>query len=777
MGQNLTVSYGKFVVRWRWPVLVVSLALAAALIVGMKNLTFSTDYRVFFGPDNPQLAAQDHLERTYTKVDMVTIGVRPREGDMFTPRMLGILYELTEEAWQIPYVVRVDSLPNYQHTVADGDDLVVDDLVRDPADLSPARLAEIRDVALSEPSLSGRLISTDGTTSQVMITLEISDTAPETLKRIVDPVREMAARVEEQHPDVDVALSGNIMLSNAFSEAAENDSRTLIPGMFGVLALGMWFFLRSFSGMISSMLVVLFSVLSALGLVGHLGFQLNSASISAPIIILTIAVADAIHLLMTCYVYMHRGMDRKAATVESLRINFQPVFLTSLTTAIGFLSLNFNDSPPFRDLGNISAIGVGAAWFYSMTLLPALMVILPMKPRGEKQRGQVLLENYVEWVIARKNRILTLMILMVVGTAVFIPRLVYNDKFIEFFDTDIEFRRDSDFLMKHLAGPYTMEVSVPAGEDGAIAEPAYLNRLQAFTEWLKVQPEVVHVFSMVDVMKRLNKSMHGDDPGWYRLPDRRDLAAQYLLLYEMSLPYGLDLNNQIDVGKSATRVTAILGNINSHEMIDLKQRTDQWFRENVAEEELRSAGGTSVALIFAFLTQRTFDSMFWGTGVAFLLISLCLVFALKSLKLGLVSLVPNIIPAIVAFGLWAAFVGEIGLYASGVTATALGMIVDCTVHFLSKYKRAREEKNFGARDSVRYAFAMVGAPLWVSSLVLIFGFCTLGLSDYVMNAKMGILTAQIIAVAMVTDFLLLPTILLFVDKKKGEKHALSEQKA
>ncbi|MFC7049768.1 efflux RND transporter permease subunit [Emcibacter nanhaiensis] len=771
MSDKYIISYGRFIVRWRWIVAFLCLLLAGLVGAGVTKLGFNTDYRIFFGPDNPQLATQDDLEANYSKVDLVTIGLYSSEKSVFSRQMLGIIKDVTEQAWTFPAVSRVDSLTNFQHTEAEGDDLYVDDLVRDAADLTDADLEKIRAIALNEPSLVNRLVSEDGRTTQIMVTVQPADTQPDTLKKIVAPIRAMAAQIEKDHPDVEVALSGTVVMSLSMSEASEADSETLIPVMFAVIALTLLIFLRSVSGMVISMVVVFSSVLFALGLTGHYGFYLNVASAASPVIIVTIAVADTIHLLATFYVHMRRGMAKKDAVVESLRINFQPVFITSVTTAIGFLSLNFNDSPPFNHLGNISAIGVFAAWFFAITLLPSLLAILPTGPLGETRREHIVLENYVEWVIERRNTILVGMIVSCVAVAAFIPRLEYYDNFISFFSKNVEFRKDSEFMLDNLVGPYTMELSVSSGEEGGIANPDYMKQLQEFTDWLEAQPEVVHVFSIVDVMKRLNKNMHGDDPAWYKLPEERNLAAQYLLLYEMSLPYGLDLNNQIDIGKSATRVTASLGDVNTTDMKALTERTREWFDARQGEGRIMTPGGTSPGIIFAYLTRRTFDSMMVGTGVAFVLISLCLVAALRSFRLGLISIVPNVLPAVAAFGLWAIIDGRLGIFASAVTATALGLIVDCTVHFLSKYRRGSLEKGLGPEDSVRYAFAMVGSPLWISSLVLICGFVTLGFSDYLINAKMGLLTALIIAVALVTDFLLLPTILLFVDKKGSKKDA------
>jgi len=768
--KNPVVSYGNFIVNRPWFVLFASVFVVILLAYGVKNIYFSSDYRAFFGPDNPQLAAQDELEQTYSKVDTVSIVLKPDEGDIYNKKFLALVYELTKESWQVPHAIRVDSLSNFQHTRAEEDDMIVEDLVPDPDALDQKQLDLIRTVSMTEPALLNRLVSRDGKTTQISITIEAPDTERTTLAKVVRQVREMAEVARAENPDVHIALSGNVMMSITFAEAAQHDMTTLFPLMYGLLALTILLFVRSLAGMVSTMLVVILSVVAAIGVAGYIGWGLNGVSVNSFVVILTISVADAIHLLLTYFGELRKGANRKMATVESLRINMQPVFLTSLTTVIGFLSLNFNDSPPFREFGNISAFGVIAAWFLSVTFLPALMTIIPMTSRGHKQYENSILSRYVEWVLVQKRNILIGSLVVLAVSAALLPKLVYNDKFVEFFSPNLQFRQDTDFLMDNLTGIYTIEFSVPSGEDGGIANPRYLAKLDEFANWFRTQPEVLHVLTFADVMKRLNKNMNGDKPEFYRLPESRNLAAQYLLLYEMSLPYGLDLNNQIDVGKSATRLTVILDNINTDAMKSLKYRAEDWLAQN-APPEMQSRGGTSVNLIFAFLTKRTFDSMFWGTGLAFLLISACLVVALRSVKLGLVSLVPNIMPVIVAFAIWAVINGELGMFAASVTATALGLIVDCTVHFLSKYRRGKTEKNLDVEDAVRYAFSMVGTALWVSSLVLIVGFSSLMLSDFSMNSKMGALTALVIGVALVVDFLLLPVILLYLDKKKDKVNA------
>ncbi|HIP80022.1 MAG TPA: RND family transporter, partial [Kiloniellaceae bacterium] len=494
--------------------------------------------------------------------------------------------------------------------------------------------------------------------------------------------------------------------------------------------------------------------------------NLTPPSSTAPTITLTLAVADSIHLLVTLLHAMRHGASKQEAIVESLRVNFHPIFLTSLTTAIGFLSLNFSDAPPFRDLGNITAIGVLAAWIYSVTFLPAFLAVVPLRVKQQTEARSDMMQKLAEFVLRRRQFLLYGMSALIIALAVWIPRIELNDQFVNYFDPSIPFRADTDFAMENLSGIYQIEFSLPATAEGGISEPDYLAKVDAFSDWLREQPGVVHVQTITDIFRRLNKNMHGDDPEWYRLPDERDLAAQYLLLFEMSLPYGLDLNNQINVDKSSLRFIATLENITTREARTLKQDSEAWIADNIPASATEA---TSPFVMFAYISERNTQSMLFGTGLALVLISFSLIVFLRSLKVGLLSIVPNVIPAVMAFGFWGLLVGEIGLASSVVAATSLGIIVDDSVHFLSKYLRARRERGASPEDAVRYAFATVGRALTVTSAVLVAGFAVLALSAFQLNQSLGLLTALAIFAALVADFLLLPPLLLAIDKEK--KHA------
>ena len=407
-------------------------------------------------------------------------------------------------------------------------------------------------------------------------------------------------------------------------------------------------------------------------------------------------------------------------------------------------------------------MGVVASFLMSISLLPALVTLLPVKVRQVGYRRDRMMQKLGEFVVQKRRSLLWGMAMIIIVLITGLPRNELNDIFVHYFDESIKFRRDSDFTTENLTGIYNIEYSLQSGEPGGISNPGFLKDVAAFADWYQQQPEVIHVNSITDVMKRLNRNLHNDNENMYRLPVERDLAAQYLLLYEMSLPYGLDLNNQINVDKSSTRVTVTLTTLSTNQLLDIEKRASDWLTENASHIDTGEGSGTSI--MFAHIGHRNIISMLIGTTVALFLISLLLVFALRSVKIGLVSLIPNLIPAALGFGLWGYFVGEIGLSLSVVTTMTLGIVIDDTVHFLSKYLRARREKHLTPQDAVRYAFETVGRALLITSIVLITGFMVLSLSSFELNSGMGLLTAIVIALALMADFLFLPPLLMKIEE-------------
>ncbi len=769
-------AYGHWLLRFRWLVILLSVGAVLFAASGGKYLGFTTNYRVFFSENNPQLLAFDALEAQYSKNDNVLFVLTPKDGNVFIPETLGAIEELTAEAWKIPFSIRVDSLSNFQNTEAEADDLIVGDLYTDARSLQSEDLQKIREIALHEPLLINRLISSDGSVAGVNVTIQLpgKDEMGET-PAVVSYARDLVDKIQQAYPDIDIRLTGMILMNNAFSESSQGDMQSLVPLSFALMLLTLGFLIRGVSGTLVTTLVILLSIVAAMGVAGFIGYPITPPSASSPTIILTVAIANCVHILMTMLHEMRRGREKKEAIVESLRVNLQPVFLTSLTTAIGFLTMNFSEVPPFQHLGNIVAIGVVVSFLLSVTFLPAIMSLLPVRVRVREDGRPHAMQHFAEFVVKKRTLLLWGFGGFVILLTAAISRNELNDVFVHYFDESVDFRTASDYTTEHLTGLYIADYSLESGEEGGISSPAFLHDVAAFAGWYRQQPETIHVNTLTDIMKRLNKNLHGDDPAYYRLPVERNLSAQYLLLYEMSLPYGLDLNNQINVDKSATRMTVTLKTLSTNEVLDLMERARAW--QLTHAPAIKSAVPSGPTVMFAHIGKRNIVSMLIGTTLALVLISLILIAAMRSFKIGMVSLMPNLVPAAMGFGFWGLLQGEVGLALSVVTGMTLGIVVDDTVHFLSKYLRARREKGFGSPDAVRYAFNSVGRALVVTSIVLVVGFLVLSQSAFKLNSDMGLLTAIVIAFALAADFLLLPALLMKIEEKSNEDKEIDSDRA
>ncbi|EJG1656171.1 MMPL family transporter [Vibrio parahaemolyticus] len=761
--QHQGIGLGKIPTKYSLLVLLATIFLIIVATIGGKNLYFRGDYDIFFDGTNKQLLAFDEIQTTFAKTDNLAIVIAPEDGDIFTPQTLSLIQKITVDAWQVPYSSRVDSIANYQHTEAFEDDLLVEDLLYSEYELTPERISKVKSIALSEPVLKSALVSEKGDVTVVNITVQLPemDKTAE-VEEVVSSINAMIDRYQRAYPDVTFHKAGIIAMNHAFMTAAQDDSSTLVPTMLVVILVFLTIMLHSILSVIATLIVIIGSVMATMGISGWAGMFLSTATVNVPTLIMTLAVADCVHVIATMRQSMKNGFTKAQSIERSIALNFVPILITSVTTAIGFLMMNMSDSPVLRDFGNLSALGVMVACLLSVTLLPALLKLLPIHVKMETSQDQKhVMDRLGDFVVSQRRALLPLSVVVIVVCASLIPLNKVNDESVEYFGQRNEFRQAADFMEERISGMTNISIAIKTNESQGIAAPDFLNTIGEFSSWLRDQPETDHVATLADVYKRLNKNMHGDDEAYYLLPQERELAAQYLLLYEMSLPYGLDLNNQINVDKSSIKMVLTVANLGSVELVDLENRIYQWFAEHAPQYQVVAS---SPSLMFAHIGETNMASMLSTLPITLVLISGLLIFALRSVRLGLISLMPNIAPAVIGFGLWALISGEINLGLSVVVTLTLGIVVDDAVHFLSKYQRARREGQT-AEQAVRYAFHTVGRALWITTVVLVAGFSVLAMSSFRLNADMGQLSAIVIFIALVVDFLFLPTLLMLFDKK------------
>jgi uncharacterized protein len=762
--EKKVVSYITTLLKYKKTVLLLSLLIPILAGFGFSKLKFISDSKVFFSENNPRLISYNKMENLYTDDDNVLIAIAPKTGNVFTKEVLAAIKELVDSSWQTPYSVRVDAVTNFQYTRADGDDLFVSDLVPNTDSLTNEALLKVKEIALKEPILFNRLINKDASVTGINITCKI-DTSETASAVISSFVRKKTDEWKQKYKDIDVYISGNIMLNNAFSEAGQEDGKTLIPLVFLVFLVMIYFFTRTVTGSLSTFIIIVVSIASALGVSGLLGISLTASSSNTPIVICTLAIADCIHILAAIISYMKAGKSKNEAIIESIKINFIPVIITSLTTIVGFLSLNTGDVPPYADFGNISALGMTFALLFALTTFPALLALVPIKVKAKNTTETTRKDFYnslCNFTLKYPNQILLSSVLILVISSVFTLKNQLNDEFIKYFSPSISFRTDSDFINERLTGVYSLDFSLPSSGEGQINSPEYLNYLERFASFTKAQPEVVHVSSFSEVHKRVNKALHNDDVAYYTIPKDIKEAAQYNLLYELSLPYGLDLSNQVNISKSETRFGVTLKEVKSQEMIDLATRLENWLEVNTPKYMHSKA--SSLTLMFAHIGQQQVKSLISGAILSALLITLILMITFRSFKYGLISIFSNVVPAIYGFGIWYFVLGYVNLGMTAVFGMTLGIIVDDTIHFMSKYLRAKRELKLSTEDAIRYSFVNVGRAIVATATILCVGFFILAQSTFMINSYLALITIIIIIASTIICLLSLPALLIKFSK-------------
>ncbi|MGH8597583.1 MAG: efflux RND transporter permease subunit, partial [Gammaproteobacteria bacterium] len=360
----------------------------------------NNNHRLYFSPDNPQLVAFNALENTFVKNDTVTFVVAPADRRVFTAETLAIVEALTARAWQIPFSNRVDSITNFQHSTATGDDLLVGDLVTDAANMGTAEIENIQSIALGEPLLNNALIRRDAAVTAVNVVVQLprQDESHE-VPQVVNAARALVADFERTYPGLKIHLTGLVMMDHAFAEAALRDTETLVPLSFLAMLVLIGVLVGGLAGTVCTLLVIGCAILAAMGIGGYIGYPISAATSAAPIVILTVAIANCVHLLQTYRRELGAGAAQDAAIHTALCSNLKPIFLASLTTVIGFLTFNFSDVPPFRHLGNLVAFGDTWSYLLAITLFPALLSILPTGPPRRRVLDPQLMPRCAEFVI------------------------------------------------------------------------------------------------------------------------------------------------------------------------------------------------------------------------------------------------------------------------------------------------------------------------------------------------------------------------------------------
>lgn len=744
-------------------VVVAVVALMLLVGSGVTKLSTSSDIRTYFNPNSIKVRQMEAMEAEFGVDHRILFVIAPKFGAVFDVNVLTLIESLTEDAWKIPNSRRVSSIQNHHIIESDADTIKVAPLYHHGDEVNVEDLDLLKERALSSKSLAGFLINKDASVTGIDVSLNINSDVPAAAQTSVSSARKLRDEYQALYPEVEIQLSGFTFQSVVFEETVKKEVRILFLICVSLIMALLVFLIRHFQWTLLTLLIILLSVLATEGLFGWTSGVLTPATGFVPGIIMILAIADCVHIFQAYALGLSEGQSKQNAIRYMLTANSRPIIVTSVCTMIGMLCLNFNESPPYHDLGNMVALGAFLAMCLSLSLLPAILYWMPAPKNIKKAVAFTDLNQFSSWVIANQKALLVMAFVSAVVFSYAISLNQISDNLNTYHKKDTQLRKTLDFIDENLTGTNTVHFVLESSHENGVLEREYLEALDKFASWLSKQKKVAHVLEISADLKNVNQKIQDDQVGSYALPKDAQSAAQLLLLYELSLPFGLSTDNLLSMDRSRSRVVVMLNDMDNNELIAFEMRANEWLSNHQVAFQLVSA--TGFHMTFAHIAKGILFSLVKGALSSVFLISIFLVIAMKSFKYGVLSLLPNILPAMIAYGLWGIFESKVGISVAFIFCMSLGIVVDDTIHFLSKYLYATRTLLFTPEEAVRYAFNTVGGALIITSLVLCSGFLVLMFSSFNPSADMGVLLAITMASALAVDFLFLPPLLLLVDGK------------
>jgi len=771
---NLLISYPKTSI-------LLGLLLFALAAPGVRYLQSDFTYRIWFQKDDPLLEAFDRFERRFGNDETVAVVIHSESG-IFDRETIEVIRQITHDMWRVPEIIRVDSLTNYNWTHAevetypDGsveEELLVDPLIPDPdeAELTDELLAERRAIALNHEVIPGYLISEDGQTAVVFARLKPAIGGSPNFKAVIDGARKVIQR-HDNGVDHEFYLTGNAAVTNTFREVTESDLKTVVPLLLGAIVLFLLIFFRRLSGIGLPFIVIIMSVVSTLGLSGWLGIKINNLTSIVPHILIAIAIADAVHILVTYFQHRRSGAGRREGAHYTLTKNLQPTLLTSVSTSIGFFSFTSAEIVPIMHLGVLAGIGTLVAWVVTILVIGPLLAIMPIKvkPRSQAKsesfQAHPLAERYADWLQKRRRAVIAVFsVVTAVALVIALQNVVNSDPF-KYFAPSVPTRIANEFIEDELGGSMGLEINIDSGQENGIYQPQFLKKVEAFQAWIDDLPYVTKTIAITDIVKQINRSLHNEDPSTYVIPNDRETIAQEIFLYTMSLPQGMDLNDRMSLNQDMLRLTAMWTLHESRTSLKEMKRI-----EAKAAELGLNAYVTGKTPLWHGLNPHVVRTFLVSISLAVGLVSLLLILVFRSVKLGLLAMIPNGVPLIFGGALMTLIGKPLDIGTVIVASVCLGIAVDDTIHFLANYSRWHRLGE-SSSHSVAQVVTHTGPALFVTTMILVAAFGTFAFASFVPNINFGIMTAIILMSALITDFTLLPALLLKPQAQEAERAAV-----
>ncbi len=742
-------------------VAVTSFIVVIVAAAGLTNLQISTDNRVFYGDANEHFAEFLEFEANYTSNNNILF-VLHGPTVVVNRHYAEAIRWLTDEAWSIQNVIRVDSLSTHPVVTSSGDDIDVTPLLDF---YCPPKMdcIERNQKHLKSPEIVNRLVNGDLRSTGILATLNLEIGAVGEIEKISDQVAELSARFSTRYPDFELVYTGGIPMMAAFADASEADLSLLLPIAFIIIFVLLYAFLGGFKPALLLLTLGILAIIITLGCAGWLGHVLNNATSIVPLIVFTLVITGSMHILLH---FLRLSSEQKskpdcrAAARAALEGNLSPMIVSAATSIIGLLSLSFVDSPPLRQLGQLSALGVFVGCVMSIVILPlALSRLTNSYTSLGTETIQRLLNNYAK-KFEQKATSAILPIIIFTASLGGLAKIEIDDNFVDYFDKGTAFRIHTDRATELLAGPNHIEVLVTNLAENGIFEPAYVNYLGDLTKYVRSLPAVSNASGFYDVLTNVSIAFGSPIVNASIPLITAEEYAQWYLVYELSLQQGQSTTDLVNSQQNQSRISILLNETSSKDIQDLEQEIYLWHASKDTNFDLTVTGEN---IPVAHLSELNIISMAYGLGGSILLSALIVGLLLKKLKLGLVTLFAILVPVACGFGIWGLVTGTIGLASTAIVALTIGIVIDDSIHFAYRYMDGRTRLNMDSWHSAAYGIHRVGTAITTTSIVMISGLSVLLLSTFKVNSSFGACTCLIIGLALLFNLMVFPKALVWAD--------------
>lgn len=755
-----------FLLGYRHPLALLTLILGGVIAYGSSMTRIDSSYDTILAEDDPYREEVSSVHSDFPPSTSVLFTFLAPDGNIFSFEALNAMQELTDRYTEIDSAVAAGSLLNRRLSAVDADKYDRDYLIPELSEVSEGDLAEIREIALADEDLTESMLSGEGDMALAVVKFRANADDQEERLRIARSVVELRDSLREKYPEVTIYIIGRILFELDSYNAQIKDARNLAPLVIAVVLLLLWACLRSIVLAVCITTVSVGALLMTVGTVGWAGIAFNQISNMGPLVVVTIAMADGIHIVSVYLQNLHAGMTRLEAMRDSLKVNIQPITLATVTTGMGFLSLNYCSSPGIYGFGNVVAVGVVWAFLISLTLLPGLILLLPIKkvPKPLGVRGFI--RSVSRLVATRGSLLFWGSIVLIVGTLALLPLNKVDFNRFSFIDKDSDFHMAMKALSEKIGNDESLGYSISSGDYYGITEPGFLNEVDRFSLWLEEQEEVSFVRSYTGLLKDMNASEHDDDEAYEVLPTDNLQIIDYLVSYQLIQEIEPHLEPLFNADYSAVRLEVGTSNLSNMQLLALSDKIDAWIDDNLNPDFKVLHGDYSI--LFARLEHSISVQLLQGFTLSFILITLTLIIGLRSLRYGMLSIAANLFPATIVFGFWGVFVGELSPYILMLFSISIGLVVDDSVHVLSKYIVARN-RNDTPEKAVEYSLDKAGSAITITTASLALGTLVLVFSNTFYYQNVALLLTPIIIVALLLDLLFLPQLLIRYDRWREKR--------